>query len=90
MVLEAVSVALYVALATLSLVATAVIMSMPGLVVIVAGVGSIVFLNHTFLGVLIMGAGVLLQYELNRRHTQQLEERFGKLVLLLQGEQKNP
>ena len=89
MALEAASIALYVALATLSLAVTAIMMSVPGLVVIIAGIGSLVFFNDTLLGVLIMGTGVLLQYEVNRRHAQRLEERFGKLVLLLRAERDN-
>ena len=90
MAMEAASIALYIALATLSLAATAVMMSMPGLVVIIAGIGSLVFFNNALLGVLMMGAGVLLQYEVNRRHAQRLEERFGKLILLLSAEQHSP
>ena len=84
MVLEAVSIALYVAIAVLSSVLAATMMSMAGIVVIIAGIGSVVYFNNISLGVLMIGAGVLLQYDLNRRHAQQLEERFGRLVLLLQ------
>ena len=89
MILEAASIALYMSIALTSSVLAALTMSMAGIVVIIAGMGSIVYFNSSLLGIALMIIGVLLQYELNRRQARQLEERLGKLVLLLREQQHN-
>ena len=57
--------------------------SMSGLVFIIGGVGSILYLDNSAIGITAIVIGVCVQYELNRRKGQRKEEQLGYLILML-------
>ena len=65
------------------LVASVIAISMSGLVFIIGGVGSILYLDNPTIGIAAIILGVAVQYELHRRERKRMEERLGYLILKL-------
>ena len=81
-----VSLGLILAILLVPLIASVVAISMSGLVFIIGGVGSILFLDNAAIGIAAIVLGVCLQYELNRREGRRREEQLGHLILMLRPE----
>ena len=56
---------------------------MLGFTLVLAGLASVLFSTHPFIGVALIFAGILWEYERNRRNTLKHEELIGSLVLRL-------
>ena len=65
------------------LIASVIAISMSGLVFIIGGAGSILFLDSPAIGITAIVLGVCVQYELNRREGRRREEQLGHLILML-------
>ena len=70
------------------LVASVIAISMSGLVFIIGGVGSILYLDNPVIGIVAIIIGVGVQYELHRRERKRMEERLGYLILKLQPQKR--
>ena len=65
--------------------------SMSGLVFIIGGLGSILYLDNPAIGIIAIAIGVFLQYELNRRERRRREEQLGYVIQMLESQTKiNP
>ena len=71
------------AVLSISLLISVISISMSGLVFIIGGVGSILYLDNSAIGITAIVIGVCVQYELNRREGQRKEEQLGYLILML-------
>ena len=60
-----------------------IVISMSGLVFIIGGTGSILYLDYPAIGIAAIVIGVGVQYELNRRDALRKEEQLGHLVAML-------
>ena len=68
------------------LLATSVIaISMRGLVFVIGGVASVTYSYYPAIGIALIVAGVLLEYERNRRNDRNREERLGYLLTIMKG-----
>ena len=67
--------------------ASIIAISMSGLVFIIGGVGSILYLDNPVIGIVAIVAGVFIQYEIQRRETMRHQERLGFLIL---GQRQSP
>ena len=79
-----VTLGLILAVLSIPLIVSVVAISMSGLVFIIGGVGSILFLDNPTVGITAIVIGVCVQYELNRREGRRREELLGHLILMLQ------
>ena len=66
--------------------AAAIAISMRGLVFVLGGVGSIIYLDNPAIGIAFIVLGVLVQYEQQRRDSRRREEQLGYLILTLRPE----
>ena len=76
-------VGLVAVLFSISLAISLIAISMSGLVFILGGIGSIVYLDSPVIGITVIVIGVLVQYELRRRENRRREEQLGYLILML-------
>ena len=76
-------VGLVTAVFSIALVISLITVSMSGLVFILGGVGSIVYLDNPVIGVIAIVIGVILQYEIRRRDGKRREEQLGYLIMML-------
>ena len=74
---------LVAAVLSISLMISAIAISMSGLVFILGGVGSILYLDNPAIGITAIVVGVCLQYELHRREGRRREEQLGYLIRML-------
>ena len=72
-----------VAVLLIPLVISVIAISMSGLVFVIGGVGSILYLDNPAVGITAIVIGVCVQYELNRRESRRREEQLGHLILML-------
>ena len=70
------------------LIASVIAISMSGLVFIIGGVGSILYLDNPAIGIAAIIIGVGVQYEIHRRERKRMEEQLGYLILKLQPQDK--
>lgn len=63
--------------------------SLSGLVFILGGVGSILYLDNPAIGIALIVIGVLVQYEQQRRESRRREEQLGYLIRTLRPETQN-
>ena len=68
---------------SISLIISVVAISMSGLVFILGGVGSILYLDNPAIGITAIVIGVCVQYELHRREGRRREEQLGYLIRML-------
>ena len=66
-----------------SLMISVIAISMRGLVFILGGVGSILYLDSPAIGIIAIVIGVCVQYELRRREGRNREEQLGHLIRML-------
>ena len=81
-VAQALVAAILLILLTISLIA----ISISGLIFIIGGVGSILYLDNPLIGIAAIVIGVFLQYELHRREVRRKEEQLGYLIRILRPE----
>ena len=81
-----VALALILAVLSVVLIVSIIAISMSGLVFIIGGVGSILYLDNPAIGIAVIVVGVCVQYELNRREGQRKAEELGYLILMLRPE----
>lgn len=74
---------LVAAVLSIPLILGVIAISMSGLVFILGGVGSIVYLDNPAVGITAIVFGVFLQYELQRREGRRREEQLGYLIQIL-------
>ncbi len=86
MVLHVVSLGLLIALMGVLLGMAVIAISMRGLVFVIGGIASVTFSYFPAIGIALIVAGVLVEYERNRRNERHREERLGHLILMLQSE----
>ena len=79
-------VGLVAVLFSISLAISLIAISMSGIVVILGGVGSIVYLDSPVIGITVIVIGVFVQYELRRRENRRREEQLGYLILMLRSQ----
>ena len=72
------------AVLSIPLIVSVIAISMSGLVFILGGVGSILYLDNPAIGITAIVIGVCLQYELHRREGRRREEQLGYLIRMLQ------
>ena len=63
--------------------------SMTGLVFIIGGMGSILYLDYPIVGIAAIVIGVGVQYELNRREALRKEEQLGHLITKLRAQSQS-
>ena len=68
---------------SISLVISVIAISLSGFVVILGGVGSILYLDNPAVGITAIVIGVCLQYETHRRESRRSEEQLGYLIRML-------
>ena len=68
------------AVLSIPLVVSVIAISMSGLVFILGGVGSILYLDNPALGIIAIVIGVCVQYEFHRREGRRREEQLGYLI----------
>ena len=82
---------LVAAVLLIPLVSSVIAISMSGLVFILGGVGSILYLDNPTIGIAAIVIGVGVQYELHRRELRRREEQLGHLILMLRSQiRKDP
>ena len=74
---------LIAAVLSIPIIISVVAISMIGLVVILGGVGSILYLDNPAIGIAVIVIGVGVQYELHRREGRRREEQLGYLIRML-------
>ena len=74
---------LVAAVLSIPLIISIVVISMSGLVFILGGVGSILYLDNPAIGITAIVIGVCVQYELHRREGRRREEQLGYLIQML-------
>ena len=74
---------LVAAVLSISLIISVIAISMNGLVFILGGVGSILYLDNPAIGITAILIGVCVQYELHRRERRRREEQIGYLIRML-------
>ena len=74
---------LVAAVLSIPLIISVIAISMSGLVFIVGGLGSILYLDKPALGITAIVIGVCVQYELHRREGRRREEQLGYLIRML-------
>ena len=77
------AIAIVAAVLLIPLVISVVAISMSGLVFILGGVGSILYLDNPVIGIAAIVIGVGVQYELHRRERRRREEQLGYLIQML-------
>ena len=77
------TIVLVAAVFSIALIISIVAISMSGLVFIIGGVGSILYLDNPAIGIIAIVIGVFVQYELNRRKGRRREEQLGYLIQML-------
>ena len=77
---------LVAAVLLIPLMVSVIAISISGLVFIIGGVGSILFLDNPVIGIAAIVIGVLVQYELHRRELRRREEQLGYLIRILRPE----
>lgn len=77
------SLALVGAILVIPLLASVVAISLSGLVFIIGGVGSILYLDNPTVGIAAIVIGVGVQYEIHRRERKRMEEQLGYLIMKL-------
>ena len=77
------SLVLVAAVLLIPLVLSVVAISTSGLVLILGGVGSIIYLDNPAVGITAIAIGVGVQYELHRRESKRREEQLGYLIRML-------
>lgn len=65
---------------------SAIAISLQSLPLVLGGIASILYFDSPALGIVLIVAGVLWQYELQRREVRRREEQLGYLIMLSQGE----
>ena len=80
---------LYLALATVVMVLSVIAISMTGLVFIIGGAGSILYLDYPAIGIAAIVIGVGVQYEINRREALRREEQLGHLIAMLRAQSQS-
>ena len=63
---------------------------MRGLVLVIGGTASVVSSYYPAIGVALIVAGILVEYERNRRNERRHEERLGRLIMFLQEPSDKP
>ena len=71
------------AVLSIALIISVIAISMSGLVFIIGGLGSILYLDNPVLGITAIVIGVCVQYELHRREGRRREEQLGYLIRML-------
>ena len=74
---------LVAAVLSISFMISVIAISMSGLVFILGGVGSILYLDNPAIGITAIMIGVCVQYELHRREGRRREEQLGYLIRML-------
>ena len=74
---------LVTAVLSIALIVSVIAISMSGIVFIIGGVGSILYLDNPALGTTAIVIGVVVQYELHRREGMRKEEQLGYLIRML-------
>ena len=74
---------LVAAVLSISLIISVIAISMSGLVFILGGVGSILYLDNPAIGITAILIGVCVQYELPRREGRRREDQIGYLIRML-------
>ena len=80
---------LYLALAAIVMTLSVIAISMSGLVFIIGGTGSILYLDYPAIGIAAIVIGVSVQYELNRRVALRREEQLGHLIAMLRAQSQS-
>ena len=80
---------LYLALAAVVMVLSVIAISMSGLVFIIGGAASILYLDYPAIGIAAIAIGVGVQYELNRREALRREEQLGHLIATLRAQSQS-
>ena len=89
MALHVVSLVIVIALMVVLLGMAVVAISMRGLVFVLGGIASVIYSYYPIVGIALIVAGVLIEYERNRRNDRQKEEYLGHLLLRLQKEEEH-
>ena len=84
------SLVLVAAVLLIPLIASVIAISMSGLVFILGGVGSIIYLDNPAIGIAAIIIGVCVQYELHRRERKRREEQLGYLIGMLRPQTRQP
>ena len=71
------------AVLSIALIIAVIAISMSGLVFIIGGLGSILYLDNPVFGITAIVIGVCVQYELHRREGRRREEQLGYLIRML-------